>query len=112
MYGIAVLPAAKAAATYGLGLTLPAVSPSVASGFAAGTLLSGLCLLLASAPRRQVPRRGRQQNQQPRPARRQAGPQRAATPGQRPQSRRGAGRHAAPSGAAGRLATKRVSRLV
>ena len=52
MNGIAAL-AAKEAAVVGLGASLlPGVASSAVDGFAAGTLLSGMCFLLVIGPRR------------------------------------------------------------
>jgi hypothetical protein len=53
MNGIAVLAVKGAAVASGLGASLlPGVAPSAIEGFAVGSLLSGVCLLLVIAPRR------------------------------------------------------------
>ena len=52
MNGIAALAAKEVVAASGLGAgLLPGVAPSAVDGFAAGTLLSGVCFLLIVAPR-------------------------------------------------------------
>jgi hypothetical protein len=56
--GFAVLAAKDVAVASGLGTSvLPTIAPSVIDGFAAGTLLSALCVLLVMAPRRGFRRR-------------------------------------------------------
>jgi len=56
--GFAVLAAKEVAVASGLGTSvLPTIAPSVIDGFAAGTLLSALCVLLVMAPRRGLRRR-------------------------------------------------------
>jgi len=56
--GFAVLAAKEVAVASGLGTSvLPTIAPSVIDGFAAGTLLSALCVLLVMAPRRGFRRR-------------------------------------------------------
>ncbi len=53
MSGFAVLAVKEAAVASGLGTTvLPGIAPSALDGFAVGTLLCGLCLVLVVAPRR------------------------------------------------------------
>jgi hypothetical protein len=52
MNGIAALAAKEALVASGLGSSLlPGIAPSAVDGFAAGTLLSGVCFLLVMAPR-------------------------------------------------------------
>jgi hypothetical protein len=86
MSGFAGLAINHAALASGLGTTfLPGVGPGAVQGFAVGTLLSGLCVLAAMAPRR-ISRRKRQ-------------------------ALKIGGRHAAPPPGIGtRIASKRVSR--
>jgi hypothetical protein len=53
MSGLAVLAVKEAAVASGLGTSvLPGIAPSAIDGFAVGTLLSALCILLVMAPRR------------------------------------------------------------
>jgi len=60
MNGFAALAVKEAAVASGLGTSLLPIAPSAIDGFAVGTLLSGLCLLLVMAPRRISRRRNRQ----------------------------------------------------
>ncbi len=60
MNGFAALAVKEAAVASGLGASLLPIAPSAIDGFAVGTLLSGLCLLLVMAPRRISRRRNRQ----------------------------------------------------
>lgn len=58
MSGFAVLAVKEVAVASGLGTSLlPTIAPSAIDGFAAGTLLSALCVLLVMAPRRGLRRR-------------------------------------------------------
>ena len=52
MNGIAVMAAKEAAVVSGFGSGL--LAPSAVDGFAVGTLLSGVCLLMAIGPRRRL----------------------------------------------------------
>lgn len=53
MSGLAALVVKQAAVASGFGMSLvPGIGPSTVDGFAAGTLLSGLCLMLIIGPRR------------------------------------------------------------
>jgi hypothetical protein len=56
--GFAVLAVKEVAVASGLSTSLlPGIAPSAIDGFAAGTLLSALCVLLVMAPRRGLRRR-------------------------------------------------------
>jgi hypothetical protein len=56
--GFAVLAVKEVAVASGVGTSLlPTIAPSVIDGFAAGSLLSALCVLLVMAPRRGFRRR-------------------------------------------------------
>jgi hypothetical protein len=53
MSGLAALVVKQAAVASGFGMSLvPGIGPSAVDGFAAGTLLCGLCLMLVIRPRR------------------------------------------------------------
>jgi hypothetical protein len=59
MNGFAALAAKEAIVASGVGASLlPGIAPSAVDGFAAGTLLSGLCFLMVIAPKHGL-RRGR-----------------------------------------------------
>jgi hypothetical protein len=113
---------------------LPALSPGFVEGFAAGTLLSAICLLLviagqrAGRPRRDPRqlslqrtrlraigwrRAARQRTDRPPAAQENRPPSaRAGAASVRMPLPRGSGRHAAPAGGNGRLAGRRRSRLL
>ena len=74
MSGFAALAVKEAAVASGLGTSLlPAIAPSALDGFAVGTLLSALCVLLVMAPRR-ISRRSRRSARNGAPQNRQDAP--------------------------------------
>lgn len=134
MDGIAAIAIHQAAAASALGVgSLPAIPLDVAEAFAAGALLSGLCMLPVIAPRRAHQRNARPAARRPRdasPSPRSRPPARSRPDGVRRRERQGppdrsaqaakpaaarrrtGGRHAAPSAGGGvRMPGRRASRL-